>query len=74
MEKWTEAQQKKAIQDYKDSKTKTKISPLGTQARSTQANAMAMAMKRLEAERKVFEKKYGHQPSDAELIKFRTTG
>ena len=47
---------------------------MGTQARDTQSNAMAMAMKRLEAERKVFEKKYGHQPSDAELMKFRMQG
>jgi len=53
---------------------KPRVSPMGTQARDTQASAMAMGMKRLEAERKVFEKKYGHQPSDAELMKFRTTG
>ena len=53
---------------------KSRVSPMGTQARTAQSKSMEMGMKRLEAERKVFEKKYGHQPSDAELIKFRTTG
>ena len=53
---------------------KSRVSPMGTQSRDAQAKSMEMGMKRLEAERKVFEKKYGHQPSDAELIKFRTTG
>ena len=53
---------------------KTRMSPLDTKARNAQASAMEMGMRRLEAERKVFEKKYGHQPSDAELMKFRTTG
>ena len=51
-----------------------RISPMGTQARDSQAKAMDLAMRRLEAERKVFEKKYGHYPSDEELMKFRTTG
>lgn len=53
---------------------KSRVSPMRTQARDSQAKAMDMAMRRLEAERKVFEKKYGHYPSDQELIKFRTTG
>lgn len=51
-----------------------RISPMGTQARDAQARAMDMAMQRLEAERKVFEKKYGHRPSDEELMRFRKTG
>ena len=76
MEKWTEAQKKKAIQDYKNSKAtpKPKVSPMGTQQRDSQASAMDMAMRRLEAERKVFSKKYGHWPSDSELTKFRLEG
>lgn len=53
---------------------KSRMSPMGTQARDSQAKAMDMAMRRLEAERKVFSKKYGHWPSDEELAKFRMTG
>lgn len=53
---------------------KSRVSPMGTQARLSQESQMAIAMKRLEAERNVFEKKYGHQPSDAELMKFRKQG
>lgn len=53
---------------------KTRVSPIDTKARKTQASAMEMGMRRLEAERKVFEKKYGHQPSDTELMKFRLQG
>jgi len=53
---------------------KSRVSPMGTQSRDAQVKSMEMGMKRLEAERKVFEKKYGHQPSDVELMKFRTTG
>lgn len=52
---------------------KTRMSPLQSTL-SQQEKRMVMAQNVLEAERKVYSKKYGQWPSDSELAKFRLNG
>jgi hypothetical protein len=53
-------------------KPKTRISPMGTQARDSQRDAMVKAQDALVAERQAYVTKHGgNYPSDAELMASR---